>query len=125
MESIVEKEELLAEQLRSADEETRRLAVVGLSGYPVDKTKDYLFAALGDVSWRVRKEAVDALLASNVSADIIEEFVLLLESDNAGLRNSAVESLERLGVRALPVLCRHVADDDHDVRKFVIDILGS
>jgi HEAT repeat protein len=122
---MVGKIEILAEQLRSADEETRRLAVVGLSGYPVGEIKDYLFAALGDASWRVRKEAVDALLAAAVSEEIIEEFVLLLESDNAGLRNSAVEALERLGVQAMPILCRHVTDDDHDVRKFVIDILGS
>ncbi len=121
----MEKIEILAEQLCSEDEETRRLAVVGLSVYPVGETKDYLFTALGDVSWRVRKEAVDALLAATVSTEIIEDFVRLLESDNAGLRNSAVEALERLGVRAMPVLCRHVSDDDHDVRKFVVDILGS
>jgi HEAT repeat protein len=125
MESMVETIEILAEQLRSADEETRRLAVVGLSRYPVGGTKDYLFTALGDASWRVRKEAVDALLAAAISVEIIEEFVLLLASDNAGLRNSAVEALERLGIRAMPVLCRHVTDDDHDVRKFVMDILGS
>lgn len=122
---MVEKIELLAEQLRSADEETRRLAVAGLSGYPIGETKDYLFVALGDASWRVRKEAVDALLAATVSAEIIEEFVLLLASENAGLRNSTVETLERLGVRTMPVLSRHVTDDDHDVRKFVMDILGS
>jgi HEAT repeat protein len=125
MESMVGKIEILAEQLGSADEESRRLAVVGLSGYPVGETKEYLFAALGDASWRVRKEAVDALLAATVSPEIIEGIVLLLASDNAGLRNSAVEALERLGVRAMPVLCRHVTDDDHDVRKFVMDILGT
>lgn len=121
----MEKIELLAEQLRSTDEETRRSAVVGLSAYPVEETKNYLFTALGDASWRVRKEAVDALLVAAVSTEIIEDFVRLLESDNAGLRNSAVEALEKLGVRAMPVLCRHVGDDDHDVRKFVVDILGS
>lgn len=122
---MVEKIEALAEQLRSADEETRRLAVVGLSGYPVGVAKDYLLAALGDASWRVRKATVDALLAAAFNAEIIEELVVLLASDNAGLRNSAVETLERLGDRAVPVLLRHVTDDDHDVRKFVIDILGS
>jgi HEAT repeat protein len=125
MESMVGKIEILAEQLRSADEETRRLAVVGLSGYPIGETKAYLFVALGDASWRVRKETVDALLTADLSAEIIEEFVALLASDNAGLRNSAVEILERLGNRAMPVLVRHVTDDDHDVRKFVMDILGS
>ena len=41
------------------------------------------------------------------------------------LRNSAVEALERLGRLAVPVLSLHMDDDDHDVRKFVVDILGN
>jgi HEAT repeat protein len=126
MESPVEKIEILKKQLGSSDEETRRLAVAGLVAHPVRETRDYLFAALGDASWRVRKEAVEALLAASVSVEIIEELVRLLAShDNAGMRNSAVEALEKLGAQAMPILCRHVADADHDVRKFVIDILGS
>jgi HEAT repeat protein len=124
-EPAVEKLESLAGQLRSADEEKRRGAVLELAGYPLAVTKDLLFGALGDGSWRVRKEAVDALLAGSVTVGIMEDLVDLLRShDNAGLRNSAVEALERLGSRAVPVLCGHTADADHDVRKFVIDILG-
>ncbi|HEX2768930.1 MAG TPA: HEAT repeat domain-containing protein, partial [Geobacteraceae bacterium] len=126
MESLVEKIEILKKQLSSSDEETRRLAVAGLVAHPVTETRDYLFAALGDASWRVRKEAVEALLSASVSMEIIEELVNLLAShDNAGMRNSAVEALEKLGAQAMPILCRHVADADHDVRKFVMDILGS
>jgi HEAT repeat protein len=126
MESKVDKIEALAGQLRSSDEESRRSAVTGLAGHPLRETRDFLFAALGDESWRVRKEAVDALLASPVGEETMEDIVALLAShDNAGLRNSAVETLERLGSRAVPVLCRHGGDADHDVRKFVLDILGS
>ena len=122
----MDKIEALTGQLRSSDEETRRSAVTCLAGHPLDETKDFLFAALGDESWRVRKEAVDALLASPVAEEIMEGLVALLASqDNAGLRNSAVEALERLGSRAVSVLCRHGGDADHDVRKFVLDILGS
>jgi HEAT repeat protein len=123
---VVEKLQIQIDQLRSADEEIRRLAVVGLAGYPLAETRAHLFGALGDASWRVRKEAVDALLSSAASNETMEELVGLLRShDNAGLRNSAVEALEKLLSRAVPVLCRHVDDPDHDVRKFVIDILGS
>ena len=122
----MEKKKLLTEKLGSSDEETRRLAVAGLVEYPVAEARDYLFAALGDASWRVRKEAVGALLAASVSEEIIDELVHLLAAhDNAGMRNSAVEALEKLGVQAMPILCQHVSDTDHDVRKFVIDILGS
>jgi HEAT repeat protein len=126
MEPTVEKIEILAEQLRSPDEETRRLAVVGLAAYPLAEVKASYWIALGDVSWRVRKEAVDALLTGYVDNESMETLVSMLAAhDNAGLRNSAVEALERLGGHAIPILSRHINDKDHDVRKFVIDILGS
>ncbi len=115
----------LAGKLGSADEETRRSAVTGLAGYPLGEVKELLFTALGDASWRVRKETVDVLLAMRIPDEMVEEIVDLLASENAGLRNSAVESLERLGNRAVLPLCGHVNDVDHDVRKFVIDILGT
>jgi HEAT repeat protein len=115
----------VVEQLRSSDEETRRLAVVSLAGHPFGVVREALFTAMGDESWRVRKEAVDCLLAFPFSPEIGEVLVEMLRShDNAGMRNSAVEALERLGGKAVPILSRHVNDTDHDVRKFVIDILG-
>lgn len=118
--------EILTEQLRSPDEETRRLAVVGLAACPLADVKDSLLLAMGDGSWRVRKEAVDGLLAGPVDDGTMAGLVALLGAhDNAGLRNSAVEALERLGTLAVPTLSLHVGDEDHDVRKFVIDILGS
>jgi HEAT repeat protein len=126
MESDVDTREQLIAQLQSPDEETRRLAVLGLAGHPAEQVQDALFAAMGDSSWRVRKEAVDAVLAGTVSDGIMESLIgLLAAQENAGLRNSAVEALERLGTRAVPALSGHVGDSDHDVRKFVIDILGS
>ncbi|HEY6839177.1 MAG TPA: HEAT repeat domain-containing protein, partial [Geobacteraceae bacterium] len=122
---MVKELEILTEQLRSPDEETRRLAVVGFSGYPFEQVKDALFSAMGDESWRVRKEAVDTLLAIPFTPDIAEALIQMLRSqDNAGMRNSAVETLERLGGIALPTLSSYIDDDDQDVRKFVIDIMG-
>ncbi|HKZ16333.1 MAG TPA: HEAT repeat domain-containing protein [Geobacteraceae bacterium] len=116
----------LKKLLSSSDEETRRIAVVGLAEYPVGETKEYLFQALGDESWRVRKEAVELLSVSFFSSDMTEELIALLRSqDNAGLRNAAVEILVRLGAKAVPALHPYVNDPDHDVRKFIIDIMGS
>ena len=113
--------------LRSPEEEARRLAVVALAGHPFDLSMRLLFVAMADESWRVRKEAVSVLVAAQpIGIEAVEGVIeLLRSSDNAGLRNSAVESLERLGVRAVEPLCAHLDDPDHDLRKFVIDILGS
>jgi len=101
--------------------------VVGLARQPLEAAMPLLFSAMGDGSWRVRKDAVAALLAAQpLNVEVVEGIIDLLRSaDNAGLRASAVELLERLGNRAVAPLCRHLDDPDHDLRKFVIDILGS
>jgi HEAT repeat protein len=123
---VTDLEQIVAE-LRSPVEEGRRLAVVALSRQPLDVAMPLLFTAMGDESWRVRKEAVAVLMAAKpASAAAVDGLIeLLRSSDNAGLRNSAVESLERLGVDAVEALCRHLDDPDHDLRKFIIDILGT
>jgi HEAT repeat protein len=123
---MVHKLQKLKENLFSPDEETRRLAVAGLNCYPVTEIKGCLFRALADESWRVRKEAVELISTISASADMTEELIELLRSqDNAGLRNAAVEILVRLGANAVSVLHSYVKDDDNDVRKFIIDIMGS
>ena len=101
--------------------------MVALAQYPFPECSRLLFIAMGDDSWRVRKEAVSVLAACRpIDADGVESLIALLRaSDNAGLRNSAVESLEMLGEGAVAQLCLHLGDPDHDLRKFVIDILGS
>ncbi|MDD2335416.1 MAG: HEAT repeat domain-containing protein [Geobacteraceae bacterium] len=112
--------------LSSSEEETRRVAVVSLSSASLEKSSEFLFHAMGDSSWRVRKEAVEVFLSSADAELFIERlFNLLRSQDNAGLRNSAAEALIRLGKSSLPVLELHARDRDSDVRKFVVDILGA
>lgn len=94
---------------------------------PFPEVMELLFRAMGDESWRVRKEAVSVVLqAQPLPAEALEALINLLRaSENAGLRNSAVESLERIGAPAVEQLCAHLEDPDHDLRKFIIDILGN
>ena len=101
--------------------------MVSLARQPVYHARPLLFLAMGDQSWRVRKDAVTVLLAAQPLENAAVEGVieLLRSADNAGLRSSAVELLERIGARAVAPLCGHLNDPDHDLRKFVIDILGS
>lgn len=115
------------EQLfHSSEEEQRRVAVSSFVKFPFPDIRDLLYEAMGDESWRVRKEALEVLFRHPVDETVTEDMILLLRaSDNAGLRNSACEALERFGERSLQVLLRYVNDDDPDVRKFVIDVLGN
>ena len=47
-----------------------------------------------------------------------------IRSYYAGLRNAAVDMLVRMGSEAVPSLLTHADSTDHDVRKFIVDILG-
>ncbi|NIQ96152.1 MAG: HEAT repeat domain-containing protein, partial [Desulfuromonadales bacterium] len=85
----------------------------------------WIYNALGDESWRVRKEAVDLFLRRPENARCAGEVVKLLHSEeNAGLRNAAMEILIRLGRQAVPHLLSEIGTPDHDVRKFILDIVG-
>lgn len=112
--------------LQSADEETRRSALHSLSGIAGADAQFLLFTAMGDESWRVRKEAVELYVHTNPALDSIEQLLNLLRNeDNAGLRNSAAETVIRLGSASSAPLLKMVGDDDADVRKFVIDVMGA
>lgn len=112
--------------LQSADEEQRRTAVQSLRGASLCDVASLLLQAMGDVSWRVRKEAVDIFVNANVEQEQIAMLLELFRSeDNAGQRNSAAEAVSRLGVKALSLLIDRLHDSDADVRKFVIDVMGT
>ena len=116
----------IQEALQSADEEIRRRAVQDLGGRPLHETCRLLFSAMGDDSWRVRKEAVELFVASDPDRGMVDELLELLRNeDNAGLRNSAAEAVSRMGEQATAPLISLVNDADADVRKFVIDVMGS
>lgn len=112
--------------LQSADEETRRSALKSLASVSLDDSFDVVAIAMGDESWRVRKEAVEVFLCSTPDINSIEKLLdLLRNEDNAGLRNSAAEAVIRLGALAAQPLIEKIADPDADVRKFVIDVMGA
>lgn len=119
----------MSERLRTfaaEDEEVRRRTVQEQLGVPLDRCRDLLWAALGDDSWRVRKEAVEVLVAARPGRGEIDGLIeLLRHEDNAGLRNATAEVLVRLGKRAVPALLDHLQDCDQDLRKLVVDTLAA
>jgi HEAT repeat protein len=119
----------LLKRLNSPDEEMRREAIEGLLDVSFEpKILPLLKKAIGDESWRVRKSAVNVGVSFHepaaVAAIVPLMIALLHAEDNAGLRNSAVECLTRFGIKSAPYLIQNLNDKDHDVRKFIADILS-
>lgn len=111
-------------QLQAENSETRLAAVAQLATLDVP-AMDLFAICLGDQDWRVRKAATETFFKYHYSqADIEALLGFLHHQDNAGLRNAAIEILVGLGTQAVDSLCARIDDEDVDVRKFVIDILG-
>ena len=112
--------------LDSDDKELRLKGIHFLKEASDLSALELITGALGDDSWRVRKLAVEAMVTFKNREKI---FSFLIESlrneENAGLRNSASEVLELVGKESIDYLTRLIEDDDHDLRKFVVDILGN
>lgn len=107
------------------DEEARLAAAARLVGRHTRDALEAALAGLGDRSWRVRKAAVEAVLAHPDRDAAIDGLVAALRDDaNAGRRNSSVEALVRLGAAAVPTLLGRTADPDPEIRKVVADVLG-
>ncbi len=121
----MEKIEQISNALNSLDEEVRLQGLRDLANCESFDGLDLIFKAFGDTSWRVRKESIALFLTMPVSRELVGEVIELLHADeNAGLRNAAVEILTGMGKEAVPMLLDQSRCPDHDVRKFIIDILG-
>jgi len=108
------------------DVEKRRLSIEALRGRPSEEGLNILIEAMKDESWRIRKTALEILFEDYYPEQYLSQLIgLLYLGDNAGARNTAIEALTRLGRRATPYLIEAFETKDRDVRKFIIDILGS
>lgn len=111
--------------LASADDELRRLAVEQIGALPPGEALPLLLRSLGDESWRVRKAAVERLVAAPEAWRAAQSLIdALADGSNAGRRNAAVETLVRFGKRAVPTLLDAVSHADADVRKLVVEALA-
>jgi HEAT repeat protein len=115
--------ERLEKKLTSSSVEERREATVDL-GREGSPALPLLFRAMADPDWRVRKTAVEAILSVGGERVVAGLIQALSAQDNAGMRNSAVEALIRIGSPAVDVLLPELVTSDADVRKFIVDILG-
>lgn len=84
----------LEQALSSADPDVRRQAVYRMSLRPQGTPLSQILDALSDSDWRVRREAI-SLAAQTHEKDALVDALLarLVETDNIGLRNAAIEVL--------------------------------
>ncbi len=86
---------------------------------------DLLLAAMGDDSWRVRREAVERACSPAVPISSVLPLLVpaLSEGDNVGLRNAAIEAVVNLGARCAPAVELSLAAAPPH-RKVLCDVLG-
>jgi HEAT repeat protein len=117
--------ESILQDLASSDEEVRRLGVERLAALPSAEAVPRLVECLGDSGWRVRKAAVERLVACSESDRVCDALIAALaDGENPGRRNAAVEALVGCGSRVLPRLVEALSSDDVDVRKLLVDAVA-
>lgn len=112
-------------RLADAEAEIRRSAIKDIPALPAPESCELLLSALGDIDWRVRKEA--AVVAPRVEPRTAVVFAVaraLAERDNIGLRNAAVEALIHIGPDAVPGAIDALSRLDADGRKLAVEVLA-
>lgn len=111
--------------LSATDPEERRRAVARIAELPPATRVAPLIAALGDLDWRVRKEAIGLAAELGPEPELLVALVDVFEpSDNVGLRNAAVEALGGFGLSAVEVVSTRLPGLDADGKKLAIEALG-
>ncbi|HEC97366.1 MAG TPA: hypothetical protein ENI58_04320 [Nitrospirae bacterium] len=112
-----------SKKTKNKEIESRRQKILSMKKRP--EGLNYILDSFRDESWRIRKTALNVLLEDFSPDSYIKELIgLLYVEDNAGARNTAIEALISLGKKAVPQLIAAFESDNHDVRKFIIDVLG-
>ena len=111
-------------QVNSPEVEVRRKAALSLAEEDPSIALPLLDSLLGDPNWRVRKAAVETLLALPHEAILPTLFTALYDPANAGKRNSAVEALIKVGPETLPHVYDRLVEEDVDVKLALVTLLG-
>jgi len=104
------------------EDETERIYAAEDLGY-ADATEAIapLVERLATEPSRKVRETIFAALERIDRPEVLTRMAILLDSEDAFLRNQAVALLQRKGAASVPVLMSRMSDADPDVRKFVLD----
>ncbi len=115
----------LEEALHSADPDVRRQAVHRMSLRPQGTPLAQIVDALSDRDWRVRREAI-SLAAQTREKDALIDALLarLVETDNIGLRNAAIEVLGMVAQGQAEKFVKACQGAGEGARKFLVEAMG-
>jgi HEAT repeat protein len=113
----------LIRQLDDADPAARRWAARDLAGYPDASTA--LLARLQHENEVSVREVILTALMRNADSAAIAGLVTCLRSEDANLRNEAIEAMKSLPIAVAPIMRGLLVDSDPDVRIFAINVLES
>jgi HEAT repeat protein len=115
----------LEEAFNSADPAVRRQAVHRMSLRPQGTPLSQILDALSDADWRVRREAI-SLAAQTHEKDALVDALLagLVETDNIGLRNAAIEVLGMVAQGKAEKFVRASEGVCDGAQKFLVEAMG-
>ncbi len=115
----------LDQAFHSADPDVRRQAVHGMSLRPQGTPLTQILDALSDTDWRVRREAI-SLAAQTREKDALIDALLIrvVETDNIGLRNAAIEVLGMVAQGNAEKFASACEAAGEGVRKFLVEAMG-
>ena len=118
-------EDRLEQELHSADPDVRRQAVYRMSLRPQGTPLTQILDALSDADWRVRREAISLAAQTAEKDGLIDALLIrLVETDNIGLRNAAIEVLGVVGQGSANKFAKASESAGEGVRKFVVEAMG-
>lgn len=113
----------LIRELENADAAARRWAARDLAVHP-HATAALLSRLERENEFSVREVILTALMRI-ADPTAISGLVACLRSEDANLRNEAIEAMKSLPVEVAPIMRGLLADQDQDVRIFAVNILES
>jgi HEAT repeat protein len=113
----------LVRELDDPDGGARRWAARDLAGYP-EASAPLLLRLQRESELSVREVILTALMRIADPA-AIAGLVLCLRSEDANLRNEAIEAMKALPIEVAPIMRGLLTDQDPDVRIFAVNILES
>jgi HEAT repeat protein len=113
-----------AEKLDSADEAERIYAAEDIGYLNGPEGVLALLARVGNEPSRAVRDAIFQALIRIDADQAIEGSIQLLGSQDAQIRNQAVDVLQRKGARSIPFLSGLMRSGDKHMRKLVLDVLG-